>query len=57
MDEGYNSDQTVKKHYNIETLSNLLQVSGYTIYQVGQFGEERWKNQYLINERIFIVAK
>jgi len=49
----YIPDKTVFKHYNLNTLSELFLNSGYSVENIGQFGQIKEG----INERIFIVAK
>lgn|SRR5574343_804778 len=50
LDEGYNNDSSVIKHYSQPELCKLFIDSGYTVQLVGQFGE--YKNK--TNERIFL---
>jgi hypothetical protein len=52
LDEGYNNDTTVIRHYSQEELKDLFEYSGYNVTSIGQFGE--LKNGF--NERIFLQA-
>ena len=60
LDTGYIGDPTVICHYNLETLSKLVESAGYKIDQIGEFGTIK-KNIHQHNrlncERLFIVAK
>ena len=60
LDDGYNNDKTVVKHYDLETLSKLATDSLYRIEQVGQFGDVK-RNVHLHNrlncERLFIILR
>ncbi len=53
LDKWYRGDNTVKKHFDISTLSLLVQEAGYKVDLSGQFGDTRG----IINERIFLIAK
>jgi len=53
MDAGYKKDPTVIKHYDLDSLSELVTNAGFRITHIGQFGEI--KNGH--NERLFLIAK
>lgn len=53
LDKGYRGDSTVVRHYDIVTLSLLVQEAGYKVELSGQFGDTRG----IINERIFVICK
>jgi len=53
LDEGYNNDPTVVRHYTMNELKTIFEDCGYEVNLIGQFGE--LKNN--INERIFLQTK
>lgn len=53
LDKDYKGDQTVIRHYDLQTLSKLVEDAGFKIEMIGQFGEVRNN----INERLFLVAR
>lgn len=53
LDKDYKGDQTVIRHYDLQTLSKLVEDAGFKIERIGQFGEVRNN----INERLFLVAR
>jgi hypothetical protein len=53
LDMNYNINPSFVTNYDIQSISKLITEAGYTIDQIGQFGEAKG----IINERIFIIAK